>query len=112
MHLLLFLENKSFCRFIYYSLIEAVNSLHLKHFRGSVVRKLLYDPLCVYSISIHYFLIKLYLGLTKERGLTLYEKIIATIQTGQKQPEDMIDLLQDSDGNRFFGNRKVNRKQN
>ena len=34
-------------------------------------------------------------GLTKERGLILYEKIIALIQIGEKQPEDLVLHLQE-----------------
>ena len=31
------------------------------------------------------------------RGLTLYELIMASIQSGTKQPEDMVDLLEEAD---------------
>ena len=34
-------------------------------------------------------------GLTKERGLILYEKIIALIQIGEKQPDDLVLHLQE-----------------
>ena len=36
-------------------------------------------------------------GLTKERGLTLYELIMATVQAQVKQPEDLLDLLKEAE---------------
>ena len=40
--------------------------------------------------------IKRIAGLTRERGLTLYELIIANIQSRSKQPEDMMDWIKDA----------------
>ena len=35
-------------------------------------------------------------GLTKERGLTMYELVVATIALGEKQPEELVDSLRDA----------------
>ena len=36
------------------------------------------------------------LGLTRERGLTMYELIIANIQADVKQPEDMVEMIREA----------------
>ena len=35
-------------------------------------------------------------GLTKERGLTLYELVVASLALGEKQPEELVDSLRDA----------------